>query len=68
MSACKRMLTRAQIIEGLKKGRFLYVDRKDAPELIDLTILEIQGNVKFVLEEFPEQQYSRRKYWWIGPK
>lgn len=33
---CPRKLSKEQMIVGLKSGRTLMVDRKDAPELIDL--------------------------------
>ena len=33
---CPRNFTKEQMIEGLKAGRTLNVDRKDAPELDDL--------------------------------
>lgn len=40
---CKRNMTKEQIIEGLKAGHVLSVDRRDAPELDDLFELERQG-------------------------
>lgn len=42
---CPRNFTREEIIAGLKAGRTLVVDRRDAPELADLLELEEQGLV-----------------------
>jgi hypothetical protein len=36
MSECPRILTKAEMIEGLQSGRALIVDRRDAPELAEL--------------------------------
>lgn len=52
---CPRVLTRDEIIEGLKAGRTLCVDRKDAPELEDLRGLEADGLVTSELVEIDEQ-------------
>lgn len=43
--SCPRNFTKEQIIEGLKAGRKLIMDRKDAPEYDDLLDLERQGLV-----------------------
>lgn len=45
MNECPRNLTKDQIIAGLKAGRSLMVDRRDAPELEDLLELEAEGLV-----------------------
>lgn len=42
---CKRNFDLDKIIEGLKQGKTLCVDRSDAPELQDLLELEKQGLV-----------------------
>lgn len=63
MSNCPRNLTKEQIITGLKAGRSLMVDRKDAPELEDLLQLEREGLVTSKLIEFDEQS-SALKFTW----
>ena len=63
MTSCPRNLTKEQIIEGLKAGRTLCVDRRDAPELKDLLDLERQGLVMGVLVEIDDQS-SILKYRW----
>jgi hypothetical protein len=63
MTDCPRALTKEQMIEGLKAGRSLMVDRKDAPELPELLELERQGLVESRLVEFDEQS-SALKFWW----
>jgi len=63
MSDCPGNLTRDQIIEGLKSGRVLCVDRRDAPELEDLYDLQAQGLVSSALVSVDEQ-YSALKFWW----
>jgi hypothetical protein len=60
---CPRMLSREQIIVGLQAGRTLNVDRRDAPELVDLLELERQGLVQSRLVEIDEQS-SVLKFWW----
>lgn len=60
---CPRKLSREEIIEGLKSGRALMVDRKDAPELLDLTDLEREGLVTSQLIEIDEQSSVRRFVW-----
>lgn len=63
MSDCPRNLSKEQIIEGLKAGRSLMVDRRDAPELQDLLELERQGLVESKLIEFDEQSSALRFRW-----
>lgn len=63
MSDCPRVLTKEQMVEGLKAGRTLCVDRKDAPELPELLEMEAQGLVESKLVEIDEQS-SVRKFWW----
>lgn len=63
MTDCPRVLTKDQIIAGLKAGRSLMVDRKDAPELEDLLELERDGLVESKLITFDEQS-SALKFTW----
>lgn len=63
MTTCPRNLTKDQIIAGLKTGRSLMVDRKDAPELEDLLQLEKEGLVTSKLITFDEQS-SALKFTW----
>lgn len=60
---CKRNMTKEQIIDGLKAGMVLNVDRRDAPELEDLFELERQG---LVIQEFIQidEQSSVVKWRW----
>lgn len=55
MTECRRNLSREQIIAGLRAGRTLNVDRRDAPELADLRELERHGLVKSRLVEIDDQ-------------
>lgn len=61
--ACRRNLTKEQMIVGLKAGRSLMVDRKDAPELEDLLAMEKEGLVVSKLVTFDEQS-SALKFTW----
>ncbi len=63
MPDCPRNLTNDQIIAGLKEGRSLMVDRRDAPELEDLLALEAEGLVTSKLITFDEQS-SALKFTW----
>lgn len=63
MTDCPRNLTKDQIIAGLKAGRRLMVDRRDAPELDDLLQLEREGFVTSELIEFDEQSSALRFTW-----
>jgi hypothetical protein len=65
MSDCPRMLTKEQMIAGLKAGRRLRVDRRDAPELPELLELQDQGLVTSRLIEVDEQ-YSYAEFTWCG--
>lgn len=60
---CRRNLTKEQMIVGLKAGRSLMVDRKDAPELEDLLAMEKEGLVVSKLVTFDEQS-SALKFTW----
>jgi len=60
---CPRILSKEQIISGLKAGRTLCVDRRDAPELVDLLDLERQGLVIQTLVQI-DDQYSVAKWRW----
>jgi hypothetical protein len=63
MTDCSRNLTKDQMIAGLKAGRTLNVDRKDAPELPELLELEARGLVVSRVVEIDEQS-SVLKFWW----
>lgn len=64
---CRRVMTREQIIAGLKAGRTACIDRRDAPELQDLLQLQEQGLVTSKLVNLDDQS-SVAKFTWIGPK
>ena len=55
MDDCPRNFSRDAILAGLKAGRTLNVDRRDAPELTDLMELEAAGLVTSRLVEIDEQ-------------
>lgn len=61
--SCPRVISREAIIKGLKKGRTLIIDRKDAPELQDLLELEREGLVKGELVQFNDQSSGIRWRW-----
>jgi hypothetical protein len=61
---CPRNFTKEQIIEGLKAGRTLNMDRRDAPELADLLELERQGLVTQQLVIIDDQS-SVIKWRWV---
>lgn len=63
MSNCIRNFTKEQLIEGLKAGRTLVVDRRDAPELDDLLDLERQGLVAQEFVQFDEQSSAVKWRW-----
>lgn len=60
---CPRTLTKDRMIEGLKAGRTLNVDRRDAPELADLLDMEREGLVTSRLVEIDDQS-SILKFRW----
>jgi hypothetical protein len=60
---CPRNFTRDELIAGLKAGRSLMLDRRDAPELADLLELEREGLVESKLVEFDEQSSALRFRW-----
>jgi hypothetical protein len=60
---CPRNFTKEQIIAGLKAGRTLYMDRRDAPELEDLLQLQEQGLVTSKLIEIDEQSSVVKWKW-----
>jgi hypothetical protein len=66
MNECPRNLTKDELIAGLKVGRTLNVDRRDAPELPELLELEAQGLVESHLVEIDEQS-SVLKFRWVDP-
>lgn len=49
MNDCPRVLTKEQMIAGLKAGRVLNVDRRDAPELPELFDMVREGLVESTL-------------------
>lgn len=61
--SCPRNFTKEQIIAGLKAGRTLCQDRKDAPELEDLLELERQGLVTQELVVLDEQSSIIKWRW-----
>lgn len=63
MTDCPRNFTREEMIAGLKAGRTLNVDRRDAPELQELLELERQGLVTSRLVVI-DGQSSVLKFWW----
>lgn len=66
MSNCRRNLTTLQIIQGLKGGKVLVVDRRDAPELEDLFALEELGLVEQQFVVLDEQSSIIRWRWKEG--
>jgi hypothetical protein len=52
---CPRNFTKDQLIAGLKAGRTLVLDRRDAPELDDLLALEADGLVEQQFVEIDDQ-------------
>ena len=63
MIDCPRNLTKDEMIAGLKAGRTLCVDRRDAPELPELLEMQAQGLVESHLVEIDEQS-SVLKFRW----
>lgn len=61
---CPRNFTKEQIITGLKAGKTLNMDRRDAPELEDLLELERQGLVTQQFVQIDEQSSIVRWRWW----
>lgn len=60
---CPRVMTKEEIITGLKAGKTLCVDRRDAPELEDLFELERQGLVEQRFVEIDEQSSVLKWRW-----
>ena len=60
-----RRLTKEQMIAGLRAGRTLYVNRRDAPEFPELLAMEMAGLVESRLVKIDEQS-SILKFRWIG--
>lgn len=61
--SCPRNFTRDQIITGLKSGKTLVMDRRDAPEFADLLDLERQGLVTQHPVDIDEQASAVRWRW-----
>jgi hypothetical protein len=55
MTDCPCNLTKDEMVAGLKAGRTLNIDRRDAPELPELLELEAQGLVESRLVVIDEQ-------------
>jgi hypothetical protein len=64
---CKRNFSDEKILAGLKAGRTLVVDRRDAPELPYLVELERQGLVVSRLAEHDEQSSALKFSWKARP-
>jgi hypothetical protein len=60
---CRRNMTKEQIVAGLKAGRTLVVDRRDAPELDDLFELERLGLVEQQFFVIDDQSSAVRWRW-----
>jgi hypothetical protein len=60
---CPRVISREDMIAGLKAGRTMVVDRKDAPELQDLLELEQEGLVTSEFVEYDEQSSALKFRW-----
>jgi hypothetical protein len=60
---CPRNLTKEQMVEGLKAGRTLVIDRKDAPELPELLEMERDGLVESRFVEHDEQSSALKFRW-----
>lgn len=56
-------MNEAQIIDGLRSGKALMVDRKDCPHLPFLMMLEKQGKVTSQLITHGEQSSALRFSW-----
>ena len=63
VSERRRNFTKDEIVAGLKAGRTLIVDRRDAPELDDLLDLERRGLVEQKLVEFDDQSSAVKWRW-----
>ena len=58
-----RNMTKDQIVAGLKAGRTLVMDRRDAPEFDDLLELERDGLVTQQFVEIDEQSSAIKWRW-----
>lgn len=61
--SCPRNFTKDQIITGLKAGRTMVMDRRDAPEFEDLLDLERQGLVTQQFVEIDDQSSAVKWRW-----
>jgi hypothetical protein len=66
IEGCPRVLTKEQMITGLKSGITLVVDRRDAPELPELLEMERDGLVVSRLVEYDEQSSALKFRWKQG--
>ena len=60
---CPRNFTKDQLIAGLKAGRTLVLDRRDAPELDDLLALEADGLVEQQFVQIDDQSSAIKWKW-----
>ena len=63
MPECRRNFTKDELIAGLKAGRTLVMDRRDAPEFADLLDLERQGLVEQRFVEIDDQSSAVKWRW-----
>ena len=63
MTECRRNFSKDELIAGLKAGRTLVMDRRDAPEFADLLDLERHGLVTQQFVEFDEQSSAVKWRW-----
>ena len=61
--SCKRNMSFADIVNGLKAGRTLCIDRKDAPELDDILQLSSEGLIETELVVIDEQSSVLKARW-----
>lgn len=54
-----------EVLEGLRAGRVLRIDRRDAPLLPWLLELQAKGKVDSEFVEVDEQS-SYIRFWWVG--
>lgn len=60
---CPRNFTKNELVAGLKAGRTLIMDRRDAPELEDLLALEREGLVTQEFVQFDKQSSAVKWRW-----
>ena len=60
---CPRIISKEELIAGLRAGRVACIVRRDAPELQDLVVLERDGYVTSELVETDEQSTVLKFRW-----